>query len=188
MTRGRSRGVYRSRGMLKGRRRELIECLQSLKPNQLLKEIVGVLIYEIDAIDDSERGNLANRLKDRLSAVKYQCIELKDKLSETNLIKGLEEKVQKEQRDSLNSLKKRLSEPDTSGQLQLGLSDIFKDMGEPLLIKLDNFHQNVDESSRLMHDVAKVFRDLVWAIKDSNTNSYTADCLTHLNERPKNQT
>ncbi|MEM9906652.1 MAG: tetratricopeptide repeat protein [Cyanobacteria bacterium P01_D01_bin.44] len=144
-----------TRGSFIGRRRPLQACLRALQD----PDRVGVLIHGMGGLGKS---SLAARLCDRLTD--FERVVWVGPLDEAGLVNRLAERV----RD--RELRQRLQGPNED--LKYRLRTLFEaETEQTFLLVLDDFEANLEavgKGFRLMSDVAKVLRGLVWAIEETS--------------------
>ncbi len=141
-----------------GRRRQLQNCLRSLKPPS---EMVGVLIHGMGGLGKS---SLAARLCDRLPD--FERVVWVGRVDEPSLVNRLTEKLDsKELRETLQS---------EDEELRFRLRRVFQVLAEqgakPFLLVLDDFEVNLEPRNGgyvLQPEAVMVLSALVWAIKET---------------------
>lgn len=141
-----------------GRRRQLQNCLRSLKTSS---EKIGVLIHGIGGLGKS---TIAARLCDRLS--EHEKIVWWRQIDESSLVNKLADKLKtSEQRTALRA---------GTEELKYRLKSAFSDLNSLVLV-FDDFEWNLeprDGRYLLKSSVASVLNALVWAIKNQNNITY----------------
>jgi len=150
-----------SRDRFVGRRRQLQNCLRTLKSDF---DKVGVLLHGMGGLGKS---TIAARLCDRLS--QYDKVVWWRQIDETALVKKLADRLQdRDQRDALR---------DNSEEFKHRLQKTFTHLNHPdqksLLLVLDDFEWNLDPREGryiLKSEVAASLSALVWAIEETGCN------------------
>ncbi len=146
-----------------GRRRQLQNCLRTLKGDQ---EKVGVLIHGMGGLGKS---SIASRLWDRLS--EHEKVLWWRQIDNSNLIKKLSSKLIKPE---LRDIRNDLNASDDS--LDIKLANLFNQLvgqrEKPFLLILDDFEWNLEDNQGrfiLNPEVKTVLSALVWAIQETGT-------------------
>ena len=150
-----------SRDRFVGRRRQLQNCLRTLKTDF---DKVGVLLHGMGGLGKS---TIAARLCDRLS--QHNKVVWWRQMDESALVEKLAEKLR--DRDQRHALK------DSSEDLKFRLRDVFDALNQsrekPLLLVLDDFEWNLAPREGryvLKPEVAAILSALVWAIQETECN------------------
>ncbi|MCG6137731.1 MAG: GUN4 domain-containing protein [Nostoc sp. LLA-1] len=147
-----------------GRRRQLQNCLRSLKTSS--KEI-GVLIHGMGGLGKS---TIASRLCDRLS--EHKKIVWWRQIDESSLVSKLADNLEnQEQRTQVREVKK---------ELKFRLKTAFSKLNSLVLV-FDDFEWNLEPCNQkyvLKPEAAKVLIALVWAIKNQENITYHRIIIT----------
>jgi hypothetical protein len=175
-----------SRENFVGRRRQLQNCLRSLKTDQ---EKVGVLLHGMGGLGKS---SIASRLWDRLPD--YEKVLWWRQIDESNLTKKLSTKLIK---PKLRDICTNLEDKDES--LNVKLAYLFMQLAEsgekPFLFIFDDFEWNLEPSEGrfiLKPGVALILESLIWAILRTGTEHrviitcryiFNSELLYHFHEQ-----
>ncbi|MEG4281368.1 GUN4 domain-containing protein [Microcoleus sp. MON1_C1] len=148
-----------------GRRRQLQNCLRSLKINN---EKIGVLIYGFGGLGKS---TLAARLCERFSVAETEIIVWWQQVDETKIVKTLADKlINPDFKDLRENLR------NSNEELKYRLAHLFRELGKKaekrFLLLFDDFEWNLEHRQGkylLKPDVAKFFSALVWAIQETSS-------------------
>ncbi|MGQ4648665.1 CHAT domain-containing protein [Lyngbya aestuarii] len=152
-----------SRKEFVGRRRQLQNCLRTLKTDD---DKVGVLIHGFGGLGKS---TIAARLCDRFST-REKVVVLWRQIDESTLVKRLADKLRNsEQRTALK---------ESQEELKYRLRYLFYELNEagekPFLFVLDDFEWNLEPRQGryiLKTEVAEILEALVWAVQEANSRN-----------------
>lgn len=148
-----------------GRRRQLQNCLRSLKINT---EKIGVLIHGFGGLG---KTTLAVRLCDRFPVAETEIVVWSQQVDEPKVVKKLADKlINPEFKDLRQNLR------NSNEDLKYRLAHLFRELGKKaekrFLLLFDDFEWNLEQCQGkyvLKPEVAEFFSALVWAIQETST-------------------
>jgi CHAT domain-containing protein len=148
-----------------GRRRQLQNCLRSLKINN---EKIGVLIHGFGGLGKS---TLAARLCDRFPVAETEIVVWWQQVDQPKLVKSLADKLINPE---LKYLRQNLQ--NSNEDLKYRLAHLFRELDKKankrFLLLFDDFEWNLEHCQGkyvLKPEVAEFFSALVWAIQETST-------------------